>query len=80
MSLAPTNPQLATADLFKSLEDGLSSANEIMQIMSNHKVMTMAPSPLRKSYLKDVFESISLKATNKKRDFSWKARTLARES
>ena len=49
--LAAVNPSAPPPDFFQSLQDGLTNANEIMQTMCNHQVMSMAPSPVRESYL-----------------------------
>ena len=65
-SLAAVNPSAHPPDFFQSLQDGLTHANEIMQTMCNHQVMSMAPSPVRESYLREVFDTIALQATNKK--------------
>ena len=49
--LAAVNSSAPPPDFFQSLQDGLTNANAIMQTMCNHQVMSMAPSPVRESYL-----------------------------
>jgi hypothetical protein len=40
------------------LKEGLNKANETMDSLVKHQIMTMAPSPIKKQYFKDVFANI----------------------
>ena len=40
------------------LKEGLKKANETMESLVNHQLMTMAPSPIKKKYFDDVFANI----------------------
>ena len=48
---AAVNSSAPPPDFFQSLQDSLTNANDIMQTMCNHQVMSMAPIPVRESYL-----------------------------
>ena len=41
-------------------------ANGIIQNISNHQVMALAPAEMRDSYFEEVLESIRTQATNKR--------------
>ncbi len=42
--------QESTNTSFKNIEEGLAKANEVMETMARHQVMTMAPPDLRDKY------------------------------
>ena len=50
----------------KTIEDGLSRANDVMQTMANHQVMAMAPPEIREQYFQEVFDFIQAQARNKR--------------
>lgn len=50
----------------KTIEEGLSRANDVMQTMANHQVMAMAPPPIREQYFQEVFDLIQAQARNKR--------------
>lgn len=51
--------------LLKTLEDDLLKANEIMQTMANHHVMSMAPSEIQEQYFTEEFDLVNAQARNK---------------
>ena len=46
--------QGTTNTSFKNIEEGLAKANEVMETMAHHQVMTMAPPDLREKYFTSV--------------------------
>ena len=48
-AIVPHTPWTVNNPVRKSLEEGLSKDNEIMQTMANHKFMSMAPQVVRSS-------------------------------
>ncbi len=58
--------QESTNSSFKNIEEGLAKANEVMESMARHQVMTMAPPDLRDKYFSEVFDLISAQTRNKR--------------
>lgn len=50
----------------KTIQEGMSQANEIMQSMANHQVMAMAPPEIREQYFSEVFDLMNAQARNKR--------------
>ncbi len=63
-SIATSSDTGATEIL--ELKEGLKKANETMESLVNHQLMTMAPSPIKKKYFDDVFTNILEAEANKK--------------
>jgi hypothetical protein len=61
-----TTSQETTNTSFKNIEEGLAKANEVMETMARHQVMTMAPPDLREKYFTEVFDLISAQTRNKR--------------
>ena len=50
----------------RTIQEGMSQANDIMQSMANHQVMAMAPPEIRDQYFSEVFDLINAQAWNKR--------------
>lgn len=65
--LAPTPPHAVDTTSFKTLEEGPSKSNDIMQTMANCQVIVMAPSYIREQYFWEVhLININVHARNKR--------------
>jgi len=49
----------------KSLQEGLTKANDIMQMMANHQVMSMVPQDVSDHYFVEVFDLVNVQARSK---------------
>lgn len=61
----------------KTIKEGLSKANEFMQMMTNHQVMAMAPPKICEQYLSEVFNFIHAQARNKRLHLQMENKDLA---
>jgi hypothetical protein len=59
-------PQSVDNPIMKSLQEGLMKANDIMQTMANHQVMSLAPQDVSDHYLAEVFDLINVQARSKR--------------
>ncbi len=50
----------------KTIEEGLSKANDVMQTLANHQVMALAPPDVCEQYFGEVFDYIQAQARNKR--------------
>ena len=66
MAVAPETTQVTDTSSIKNIEEGLAKANEIMQSMANHQVMSMALSEMKDHYFSEVFDLINKQSRNKK--------------
>ena len=48
------------------IEGGLAMANEQMQTISNHQILSQAPLSIRKQYFLDLYTSMAMEALNKR--------------
>ena len=62
-AVAPSNVGMSS---LKTIKDTLNKANDIMQTMTNHQVMAMAPSDIGDQYFSEVFDLINTQARNKR--------------
>ena len=58
-------PQTFDNPIMKSLQEGLMKANDIMQTMAKHQVMSMTPQDVQDHYFVEVFDLINVQARNK---------------
>jgi len=65
-AIAPGTMQVLTSSLMKNIEEGLAKANEIMQTMANHQVMSMTPLEIKDRYFSEVFDLINMQSRNKR--------------
>ena len=65
-AVAPHTPQGMENPITKSLQEGLTKANNIMQTMANHQVMSMTPQDVRDHYFEEAFDLINVQARNKR--------------
>ena len=65
-AIALNSPQPVNNPATKTLEGGLSKANDILQTMANHQVMSMAPQDIREHYFVKVSDLINVQARNRR--------------
>jgi hypothetical protein len=65
-AITPETTQVSNTSSMKNIEEGLAKANEIMQSMANHQVMSMALSEMKDHYFSEVFDLINKQSRNKK--------------
>eukprot|EP00804_Cyclotella_cryptica_P029500 CCRYP_011285-RA/>CCRYP_011285-RA protein AED:0.41 eAED:0.41 QI:0/-1/0/1/-1/1/1/0/94 len=65
------------SDMHQTIQQCLATANEQLKSLMHHQIMTHAPSTVRKKYFEDLYCTMAMEMTNKRRRLELEEEELA---
>ncbi|KAL3793210.1 hypothetical protein HJC23_000752 [Cyclotella cryptica] len=76
VSFQTNNANKVMSDMHHTIQQCLATANEQLKSLMHHQIMTHAPSTVRKKYFEDLYCTMAMEMTNKRRRLELRRRNL----